>query len=49
MAGTELLCGQDWLRQHRNDHTQAEIDSLSIVISHNGKNLPPARTRRTAA
>lgn len=39
----EPLCGQDWYREHRFDHTQAEIDSLSIVISHQGQNLPPVR------
>lgn len=40
---TEPLCGREWLRKHWNKHTQAEIDSLSIVISHCGKNLPPIR------
>ncbi len=37
------LCGWPWYHQHRNDYTQAEIDSLSIVVSHNGKDLPPIR------
>lgn len=33
----EPLCGQAWLNQHRYDHTQAEIDSLSIEVSVNGR------------
>lgn len=39
----ELLCGQDWYLKHRFDHTQAEIDSLTIAVSVNGQNLPPVR------
>lgn len=28
----EPLCGWQWHSQHRNDHTQAEIDSLAIEV-----------------
>ena len=35
--GTTPLCGQDWLDKHRNDHTQAEIDSLGIELRVCGK------------
>jgi len=41
-----MLINEGWYQQHKNDHTQAEIDSLSIVISHCGKNLPPVRQNR---
>lgn len=29
----EPLCGWSWHHKHRNDHTQAEIDSLAIEVS----------------
>ena len=38
---SQPICGWDWLRQHQNDHTQAEIDSLSIVVSCGNRKLPP--------
>jgi len=31
------LCGWDWFRQHRNDYTQAYVDSLSIELRVCGK------------
>ena len=33
----EPLCGRQWHDQHRNDHTQAEIDSLGIELRVNDK------------
>lgn len=33
----EPLCGWQWHHQHRNDHTQAEIDSLGIELKVNDK------------
>ncbi len=33
----EPLCGWPWYQQHRHDHTWAEIDSLGIEVSVNGK------------
>jgi len=33
----EPLCGRSWLEQHKNDHTQAEIDSLGIEVLVNNK------------
>ena len=39
----EPLCGWQWYQQHRQDHTQADIDAMSIVVSCDGRNLPPVR------
>lgn len=36
----EPLCGWWWFQQHKNDHTQAEIDALSIEVSRNGHTFP---------
>ena len=33
----EPLCGYQWYSQHRNDHTQAEIDSLGIELKVNDR------------
>ena len=43
MNNGQPLCGWPWYQQHLLDHSQAEIDSLSITISHCGKNLPSVR------
>jgi len=43
---TEPLCGLVWLRQHQYDYTQRDIDSLRIVVSCNGKELPPVSQDR---
>ena len=32
-----MLCGLKWYDEHKEDHTQEEIDGLGIVISINGK------------
>lgn len=29
---TEPLCGQKWLDKHYHDHTQAEIDALTMEV-----------------
>lgn len=29
---TQPLCGQKWLDKHKNDHSQAEIDALTIEV-----------------
>ncbi len=39
----EPLCGREWYLQHWNDHTQAETDSLAIVITSEGMKLPAIR------
>ena len=39
-ASIEPLCGQDWLDRHRYDYSQADIDSLGIAVSVDGKDLP---------
>ncbi len=33
----EPICGYKWYDRHRNDYTQAEIDSLGIELKVNGK------------
>ncbi len=43
MNNGQPLCGWAWYHMHKNDYTQAQIDSLSIAISHHGQNLPPVR------
>lgn len=40
MAGTELLCGQPWYLKHRLDHTQAEIDSQTIIMKVDNRQMP---------
>ena len=30
---TEPLCGLDWYRQHLYDHTEAEIQALTMEVS----------------
>jgi len=42
------ICGERWLDKHRDDHTQAEIDSLKIEIRIDDNNHITAnnRTRR---
>ncbi len=40
MRDQEPLCGYQWLRGHLQDHTQAEIDALSLEVRIDGKNLP---------
>jgi hypothetical protein len=41
----EPLCGYDWLHKHQNDHTQAEIDALSIEVTVAGKRLPRVESK----
>lgn len=43
LSTTKPLCGWDWLRQHLRDHSQAEIEALTLEMSYNGRNLPPVR------
>ena len=43
MTDTEPLCGIKWLRKHQHDHTHAEIASLSIIVSCEGRELPAIR------
>ena len=38
---TQPICGQDWLLQHRYDYSQRDIDSLTIVVACDGRDLPP--------
>jgi len=33
------LCGEDWLREHLNDHTLEEIRTLAIEVSYGGRHL----------
>lgn len=33
----EPLCGWQWYHEHQRDHTQSEIDSLTIELEVNGK------------
>lgn len=35
--GTEPLCGWEWLKKHREDHTQEEMAKLTIVTTVDGK------------
>jgi len=37
----EPIGGWDWLREHKQDHTHAGIEALSIVIGAEGRMLPP--------
>lgn len=39
----EPIGGWEWLHRHLHDHTHQEIESLSIVVGIDGKNLPPLR------
>ena len=43
---TPPLCGIDWLRQHKHDHTQAEIESLGMSVSVDGCKLPEINSSR---
>lgn len=36
---TDPLCGWPWYKKHRNDYSQAYINSLTIQISNNGTKL----------
>ena len=36
----EPLCGQAWYLQHLRDHTQAEIDSLTIAVKVGSRQMP---------
>ncbi len=38
---TEPLCGWEWFEKHKSDYTQEYIDSLGIVVTCDGKELPP--------
>lgn len=42
------LCGEEWLRNHLNDHTSEEIGALAIEVSYGGRQLAPveASSRR---
>ena len=42
----EPLCGWAWFQTHKNDVTQADIDSLGIVIAVSGKVLPAVSTSK---
>lgn len=35
----EPICGWPWYRKHQNDHTQQEIESLTITIAVDGTQL----------
>lgn len=39
----EPLCGIVWYRKNQYKHTQAEIDSLTIAVAVNGRDLPLVR------
>ena len=43
---TQPICGYDWLRQHRYDYSQHDIDSLTIVVACDGRDLPPVSQDR---
>jgi hypothetical protein len=34
------LCGEEWLREHLNDYTLEDIETLGIEMAYNGKQLP---------
>lgn len=34
---TQLLCGNDWYTAHKDDYSQADIDSLCIELRVSGK------------
>ena len=36
---TQPLCGQKWLDRHYHDHSQEDIDALTIVISFDSKKI----------
>jgi hypothetical protein len=36
-----VLCGDDWLREHLNDHTAEEIGALTIMMACGDNQLPP--------
>lgn len=37
----EPLCGWPWYNKHRNDYSQAYINSLTIQVCNNGSKLAP--------
>lgn len=41
MPNCPALCGDDWLRNHLNDYTPAEIEALAIEIACDNRWLPP--------
>lgn len=40
---TQPICGLAWYAKHRNDYTQRDIDSLTIVVACDGRDLPPVK------
>ena len=42
---TQPICGLAWYTKHRNDYTQADIDSLTIVVSVDNRQLPPVSNK----
>lgn len=40
MANGQPLCGWAWFQKHRLDHTQAEIDSLTIEVKVDNREMP---------
>jgi len=34
---TEILCGEEFFNQHKNDYTEADIATLKLEVSHNNK------------
>ncbi len=41
----EPLCGWEWYDKHQNDHTHAEIESLTMVVSAPGSKLTIPNTK----
>jgi len=41
------LCGWEWLHQHRNDYTQAQIDALGIEVTCAGHRYPTITGEQT--
>jgi len=39
------LCGQEWYLKHRHDYTQEDIDSLTIQVKIEGRDLPTIRQK----
>lgn len=37
---SQPLCGWEWYQKHRLDYSQAYIDSLTIVVSVDNRQLP---------
>lgn len=40
MANGQPLCGWTWYQRHRFDHTQAEIDALTIAVKVDSRQMP---------